>query len=124
MPPRLLAPLALLLATWARAAPALLPQELQASLTNSSRVALLPNLEHRPDILHQSMLILLDSPLNKAGLLRLFVRSERGVLIEVNPSIRIPRTFRRFCGLMTQLLFKLSIRASDGSHKLLKASAR
>ena len=76
--------------------------------------------ELRPDILHQCMLILLDSPLNKAGLLKLFVRTERGVLIEVSPQIRIPRTFRRFCGLMAQLLFKLSIRASNGPHKLLK----
>lgn len=74
----------------------------------------------RPDILHQCMLILLDSPLNKAGLLKLFVRSEKGVLIEVSPQIRIPRTFRRFCGLMAQLLFKLSIRASNGPTKLLK----
>jgi rRNA small subunit pseudouridine methyltransferase Nep1 len=76
--------------------------------------------ESRPDILHQCMLILLDSPLNKAGLLRLYVKSEKGVLIEVSPSIRIPRTFRRFSGLMTQLLFKLSIRASNGPTKLLK----
>ena len=36
------------------------------------------------------------------------------------PQIRIPRTFKRFCGLTTQLLFKLSIRASNGPHKLLK----
>jgi rRNA small subunit pseudouridine methyltransferase Nep1 len=76
--------------------------------------------ESRPDILHQCMLILLDSPLNKAGLLRLYIKSEKGVLIEVSPSIRIPRTFRRFSGLMTQLLFKLSIRASNGPTKLLK----
>lgn len=75
--------------------------------------------ELRPDILHQCMLILLDSPLNKAGLLKLYVRTERGVLFEVNPTIRIPRTFKRFCGLMTQLLFKLSIRASNGPQKLL-----
>lgn len=75
--------------------------------------------DSRPDILHQCMLILLDSPLNKAGLLRLYVRSEKGVLIEVSPQIRIPRTFKRFCGLMCQLLFKLSIRASNGPHKLL-----
>lgn len=74
----------------------------------------------RPDILHQCMLILLDSPLNKAGLLRLYVKTERGVLFEVSPSIRIPRTFRRFSGLMAQLLFKLSIRASNGPTKLLK----
>lgn len=76
--------------------------------------------DSRPDILHQCMLILLDSPLNKAGLLRLYVKSEKGVLIEVSPSIRIPRTFKRFSGLMTQLLFKLSIRASNGPTKLLK----
>jgi rRNA small subunit pseudouridine methyltransferase Nep1 len=42
------------------------------------------------------------------------------VLIEVSPQIRIPRTFKRFCGLMAQLLFKLSIRASNGPTKLLK----
>ena len=70
--------------------------------------------ESRPDILHQCMLILLDSPLNKAGLLRLYVRTEKGVLIEVSPQIRIPRTFKRFAGLMSQLLHKLSIRASNG----------
>lgn len=75
--------------------------------------------ELRPDILHQCMLILLDSPLNKAGLLKLYVRTEKGVLIDVSPQIRIPRTFKRFCGLMAQLLFKLSIRASNGPHKLL-----
>lgn len=66
--------------------------------------------EYRPDILHQSMLMLLDSPLNKAGLLKLFIRSERGVLIEVSPQIRIPRTFKRFCGLMTQCVASLVIR--------------
>lgn len=73
----------------------------------------------RPDILHQCMLILLDSPLNKAGLLKLYVRTEKGVLIDVSPQIRIPRTFKRFCGLMQQLLHKLSIRASNGPTKLL-----
>jgi len=75
--------------------------------------------DSRPDILHQCMLILLDSPLNKAGKLKLYVRTELGVLFEVSPQIRIPRTFKRFCGLMTQLLFKLSIRASNGPTKLL-----
>jgi rRNA small subunit pseudouridine methyltransferase Nep1 len=59
--------------------------------------------DSRPDILHQCMLILLDSPLNKAGLLKLYVRTEAGVLINVDPQIRIPRTFRRFCGLMAQV---------------------
>ena len=33
--------------------------------------------DSRPDILHQMMLIALDSPLNKAGLLRLYVRTAK-----------------------------------------------
>ncbi len=49
-----------------------------------------------------------------------YVRTAKNVLIEVNPQVRLPRTFKRFCGLMVQLLQKLSIRASNGSQKLLK----
>ena len=74
----------------------------------------------RPDITHQSLLMLLDSPLNRAGLLQVFIRTANNVLIEVNPQIRIPRTFNRFAGLIVQLLHKFSIKASDSSLKLLK----
>ncbi|XP_075468768.1 ribosomal RNA small subunit methyltransferase NEP1 [Ascaphus truei] len=74
----------------------------------------------RPDITHQSLLMLLDSPLNRAGLLQVYIHTQRNVLIEVNPQTRIPRTFPRFCGLMVQLLHKLSVRAADGPRKLLK----
>jgi rRNA small subunit pseudouridine methyltransferase Nep1 len=48
----------------------------------------------------QCLLTLLDSPLNKAGLLQVYVQTAKGVLIEINPSVRIPRTFKRFSGLM------------------------
>uniref|UniRef100_A0A6A7GBX2 18S rRNA (pseudouridine-N1)-methyltransferase n=1 Tax=Hirondellea gigas TaxID=1518452 RepID=A0A6A7GBX2_9CRUS len=75
---------------------------------------------YRPDILHQCLLTLLDSPLNKSGLLLIYIHTRNNVLIEVNPQIRIPRTFKRFCGLMVQLLHKFSIRGSDGGPKLLK----
>ncbi len=34
--------------------------------------------------------------------------------------VRLPRTFRRFCGLLVQLLQKLSIRATNGPDKLLR----
>ncbi|WVO16677.1 hypothetical protein L204_104357 [Cryptococcus depauperatus] len=74
----------------------------------------------RPDITHQCLLTLLDSPLNKAGLLQVYIQTAKGVLIEVNPSVRIPRTFKRFSGLMVQLLHKLSIRGVNGSEKLLR----
>jgi rRNA small subunit pseudouridine methyltransferase Nep1 len=74
----------------------------------------------RPDILHQCLLMLFDSPLNRANLLQVYVHTQKKVLIEINPQTRIPRTFDRFCGLMVQLLHKLSIRAADTSQKLLK----
>jgi len=42
------------------------------------------------------------------------------VLIEVSPSVRIPRTFKRFAGLMVQLLHRLSIRSTNSQEKLLR----
>ncbi|XP_076801664.1 ribosomal RNA small subunit methyltransferase NEP1-like [Clavelina lepadiformis] len=74
----------------------------------------------RPDITHQCLLMLLDSPLNRAGLLQVYVETTKNVLIEINPQTRIPRTFDRFCGLMVQLLHKLSVRGTDAPVKLLK----
>lgn len=44
--------------------------------------------------------MLMDSPLNRAGLLQVYVHTEKNALIEINPQTRIPRTFTRFCGLM------------------------
>lgn len=63
--------------------------------------------------------MLLDSPLNRAGLLQVYVHTEKNVLIEVNPQTRIPRTFKRFAGLMVQLLHKFSVKSSENSMKLL-----
>ena len=53
----------------------------------------------------QCLLMLMDSPLNKAGLLQVYIHTEKNVLIEINPHTRIPRTFDRFCGLMGRLYF-------------------
>ncbi|KAG9292247.1 hypothetical protein G9A89_023967 [Geosiphon pyriformis] len=76
--------------------------------------------DSRPDITHQCLMQLLDTPLNKAGLLQIYVHTAKGVLIEVNPHVRIPRTFKRFSGLMVQLLHKLSVSSIRGSEKLLR----
>ncbi|KAI9791503.1 MAG: 18S rRNA pseudouridine methyltransferase [Peltula sp. TS41687] len=76
--------------------------------------------EARPDITHQCLLTLLDSPVNKAGKLQIYIHTAKGVLIEVSPTVRIPRTFKRFAGLMVQLLHKLSIRSVNSQEKLLK----
>ncbi|KAG5331102.1 NEP1 methyltransferase, partial [Acromyrmex heyeri] len=58
----------------------------------------------RPDITHQCLLMLMDSPLNRAGLLQVYIHTEKNVLIEINPQTRIPRTFKRFAGLMGKLI--------------------
>ncbi|KAF7804020.1 Ribosomal RNA small subunit methyltransferase NEP1 [Senna tora] len=77
--------------------------------------------DYRPDIVHQALLMILDSPLNKAGRVQaVYVRTEKGVLFEVKPHVRIPRTFKRFSGIMLQLLQKLSITAAGKREKLLR----
>ncbi|XP_010516302.1 PREDICTED: ribosomal RNA small subunit methyltransferase NEP1-like [Camelina sativa] len=77
--------------------------------------------DYRPDITHQALLMILDSPVNKAGRLKaVYVRTEKGVLFEVKPHVRIPRTFKRFAGIMLQLLQKLSITAVGNREKLLR----
>lgn len=69
----------------------------------------------------QALLSLLDSPLNKAGLLQVcvaapavgasgpdgansprqvYIQTTTNVCIEVSPHIRVPRTYKRFAGLM------------------------
>ena len=76
--------------------------------------------ECRPDIAHQELMALFDSPLNKAKQLKVYLRTRQNVLIEFHPSVRIPRTYKRFAGLMVQLLHKLKVRAADGRETLLK----
>ena len=50
----------------------------------------------------------------------MYIQTTKGDLIEVNPTVRIPRTFKRFSRLMVQLLHKLSIRSVNSGEKLLK----
>lgn len=54
----------------------------------------------RPDILHQELMAVLDSPLNKAGYLKVYIQSTKGVLVDVSSQMRVPRTYKRFAGLM------------------------
>ena len=74
----------------------------------------------RPDITHQCLLMLFDSPLNRAGLLQVYIHTMNNILIEINPQTRFPRTFKRFANLMVQLLYKMSIKSSQGPEKLLR----
>jgi len=58
----------------------------------------------RPDIVHLSLLNALCSPLNKLGLLRVYVHTIDNRIIFIDPSVRLPRHYYRFVGLMEQLL--------------------
>ncbi|XP_056846705.1 uncharacterized protein LOC130497703 [Raphanus sativus] len=76
---------------------------------------------YRPDITHQAILMILDSPVNKAGRLKaVYIRTEQGVLFEVKTHVCIPRTYKRFAGIMLQLLQKLDISAAGRSEKLMR----
>lgn len=57
----------------------------------------------RPDILHFSLLEALGSPLNKEGLLQVYVHTFKDYVIRVKPKSRLPRNYNRFVGLIEQL---------------------
>ncbi|TPP41026.1 EMG1/NEP1 methyltransferase family protein [Leishmania donovani] len=74
----------------------------------------------RPDVVHQCLLHLQDSPLNRAGMLEVFLRTKKQVCIAVDPRLRVPRNVRLFEKMMVSLLFKLKVRASTGYLSLLR----
>lgn len=57
----------------------------------------------RPDIVHFALLEALGSPLNKEGLLQVYIHALNDYVITVNPKARLPRNYNRFAGLMEQL---------------------
>ena len=57
----------------------------------------------RPDIAHMCLLLALDTPLNREGLLRVYVHTRHNKLITFDPSVRLPRMPNRFEGLLEQL---------------------
>ncbi|MEM2248087.1 MAG: 16S rRNA methyltransferase [Candidatus Bathyarchaeia archaeon] len=57
----------------------------------------------RPDIVHFSLLEALGSPLNREGLLRVYVHTINNYVISVSPEIRLPKNLNRFIGLIEDL---------------------
>lgn len=57
----------------------------------------------RPDIAHMCLLLALDAPLNREGLLRVYIHTRHNRVITVDPSTRLPRVLNRFEGLLEQL---------------------
>jgi rRNA small subunit pseudouridine methyltransferase Nep1 len=74
--------------------------------------------EYRPDVVHQSLLHLLDTPLNRAGMLQIFIKTKAGVLLSIDPRLRVPRSYRLFSKMMAQSLFKLKVRAAGDGNRV------
>lgn len=74
----------------------------------------------RPDVVHQCLLHLLDSPLNRSGRLQIFLRTMNGILIMVDPRLHVPRSMRLFEAMMARLLFKLKVRSTVNQLQLLR----
>jgi len=66
---------------------------------------------------------MMDSPLNKSGRLQVYLHSAKGTLIEVNPSLRIPRAFKVFAQLIHDLLRSGEIFGQDPATPLMKRIA-
>lgn len=58
----------------------------------------------RPDITHYTLLTLLESPLARAGGLRVAVHTRHGRLIRIREDTRLPRGEARFHGVMARVL--------------------
>jgi rRNA small subunit pseudouridine methyltransferase Nep1 len=57
----------------------------------------------RPDIVHNVLLQVIETPLNWEGGLRVFIHTQDDYLISINPKIRLPKNYIRFVGLIEQL---------------------
>lgn len=67
----------------------------------------------RPDIAHFTLLEALGSPLNRQGLLQVYLHTQDGHIIYINPQTRLPRVYERFKGLMEKL-YKEPIVEAEG----------
>ncbi|XP_027361951.1 ribosomal RNA small subunit methyltransferase nep-1-like isoform X1 [Abrus precatorius] len=77
--------------------------------------------DYRPDIVHEALLQIMSSRLRMAGRLRaVFIRTDEGILIRVEPQTQIPKTLGSFCNMMAELLQKFSIKSKNGQGKLLR----
>lgn len=57
----------------------------------------------RPDIIHNTLLQILETPLNWEGKLEVLVCTQDQHVITINPKIRLPKNYIRFVGLIEQL---------------------
>ncbi|XP_022150056.1 ribosomal RNA small subunit methyltransferase NEP1-like [Momordica charantia] len=76
---------------------------------------------YRPDILHEALVHIMHSRICMAGIVEaVFIKTDGGILIRVDPRTRIPESLDEFCDMMSQLLQKFSTKAKGKRGKLLQ----
>ncbi|RYR25023.1 hypothetical protein Ahy_B02g058668 [Arachis hypogaea] len=67
----------------------------------SRAIFILENASLKKGLVRKALRSIMDSPLNKYGLVgSIFVKIDGGSLFEIKPHVCIPRTCKRFCGLI------------------------
>lgn len=61
----------------------------------------------RADIIHQCLLLLLDSPVSNE--FKIYIHTINNEIIKINPETRLPRNYNRFVGLLEDLFVKKRI---------------
>jgi len=67
----------------------------------------------RPDIVHQFLLATQYSPLNRWGMLRVYIHTWKGDIIEVSERARIPKNYFQFLGLMQKLYIEKAVPSKE-----------
>jgi rRNA small subunit pseudouridine methyltransferase Nep1 len=67
----------------------------------------------RPDIVHFSLLEATSSPLYMKGLIEIYVHTINDEVIKLGKSVRLPKAYFRFDGLMEKLLKERKISSND-----------
>jgi len=82
-----------------------------------------PDRMGRPDIVHNTLLQVLEPPLNWEDHLRTFVHTQDDYVISINPKVRLPKNCVRFVGLIEQLFAQGQVpRAGEPLLKIEKKS--
>ena len=73
----------------------------------------------RPDIVHVCLLCILSTPLFYNGLVGVYIHTFNNKVILIGEGLRIPKSYKRFEGLMMKLFLEKEILSSNSDRKIL-----
>lgn len=97
-----------------------------AAMSQAAKKGKFPDFERRgrPDIVHATLLVALESRLNKEGRLQVWVHTHDDRLLWFRPDVRLQRAQHRFYGLMERLLLDGTVpQGAKGENLLISAES-